>query len=159
MTPERVARLREALDKRQPDLAIITDYVHKGRNLSAIAHTADAVGIMDVHCVVGEKDYKNFHGTSMGSHSWVNVQRYTDIHEPVSLLRRQNFQVVATHLSSQGVDFHEIDYNQPTTLLLGPEKNGISDSAAQLADVCVAIPIVESFNVSVAAGIILTEVG
>ena len=40
MTPERYLRLRAVLDRRQPDLTLITDNVHKGRNLSAIVRTA-----------------------------------------------------------------------------------------------------------------------
>jgi tRNA (guanosine-2'-O-)-methyltransferase len=56
MTPERIARLRSVLDKRQPDLSVVTDYVHKGRNLAAIIRTADAVGVSDVHCVIGDKE-------------------------------------------------------------------------------------------------------
>ena len=36
MTPERIARLRQVLDRRQPDLTVVTDFVHKQRNLSAI---------------------------------------------------------------------------------------------------------------------------
>ena len=76
MTPERIQRLRSVLAKRQPDLTVLTDYVHKGRNLSAIIRTADAVGISDVHCVIGDSDYKRFLGTAKGSHSWLDVHRY-----------------------------------------------------------------------------------
>ncbi len=160
MTPERFAKLRAILDKRQPDLTVITDYVHKGRNLSAIVRTADAVGISDVHSVIGDKDYRSFRGTALGSHRWVNVHRYTEISQPVKQLKSQGFQVVAAHLSPEAVDFHTIDYTLPTALLMGSEKQGVSDLAGDLADAHITIPMVgmvESFNVSVAAGIILTE--
>jgi tRNA (guanosine-2'-O-)-methyltransferase len=160
MTPERIERLRSVLDKRQPDLTVVTDYVHKGRNLSAIVRTADAVGVMDIHCAMGEADYKKFRGTAMGSHSWVNVQRYASIDAPIAGLKAKGFQIVATHLSAQAVDFHDVDYTKPTALLLGSEKKGISEDAGDLADVHVTIPMsgmVESFNVSVAAGIVLIE--
>lgn len=160
MTPERIARLRAVLDKRQPDLTVITDYVHKGRNLSAIIRTADAVGISDIHCVIGNQEYRSFRGTTMGSHSWLDVHRYTDLNQPLSELQAGGFQVIAAHLSEQAQDFREIDYTRPTALLLGAEKSGLSDDARMLADVCITIPMVgmvESFNVSVAAGIILCE--
>jgi tRNA (guanosine-2'-O-)-methyltransferase len=160
MTPERIEKLRSTLDKRQPDLTVITDYVHKGRNLSAIVRTADAVGIGDVHCVIGDKDYRSFRGTALGSHRWVKVHRYTDIKEPVKKLKQQGFQIVAAHLSDSAVDFHEIDYTKPTALVMGAEKEGLSAEAGDLADAHITIPMVgmvESFNVSVAAGIILSE--
>lgn len=160
MTPERIARLRAVLDKRQPDLSVVTDYVHKGRNLAAIIRTADAVGVSDVHCVIGDKQYRSFRGTAMGSHSWVDVHRHHDLTDPVAQLKGKGFQIVAAHLSSQARDFREVDYTQPTALLLGNEKAGVSDEGKQLADVHITIPMVgmvESFNVSVAAGIILSE--
>ena len=160
MTPERFAKIHTILAKRQPDLTVITDYVHKGRNLSAIVRTADAAGICDVHCVIGDKDYRAFRGTALGSHRWVQVHRHRDIAEPVKALKAQGYQVVAAHLSPGAVDYHEIDYTRPTALLLGAERVGVSETGGELADRHVTIPMagmVESLNVSVAAGIILAE--
>lgn len=160
MTPERIQRLRDVLARRQPDLTVLTDYVHKGRNLSAIIRTADAVGIGDVHCVIGDSDYKRFLGTAKGSHSWVEAHRYRELATPVKQLKSQGYQIVAAHLSSTAVDFHDVDYTKPTALMLGAERKGISDEGEEFADVHITVPMVgmvESFNVSVAAGIILTE--
>lgn len=160
MTPQRFEKLRAVLDRRQPDLSVITDYVHKERNLSAIVRTADAVGIADVHCVIGDKDYRSFRGTALGSHRWVNVERYDNIEAPVAALKAKGFQIVATQLSAQAIDYRQIDYTLPTALLLGAEKEGLSQRGIDLADCHVTIAMVgmvESFNVSVAAGIILAE--
>jgi tRNA (guanosine-2'-O-)-methyltransferase len=160
MTPERIAKLRDVLSRRQPDLTVITDYVHKGRNLSAIVRTADAAGIMDVHCVIGDKDFYAFRGTAMGSHSWVDVHQHHNLEQPVSELKAKGYQIVAAHLSDEAIDFREVDYTKPTALLLGAERVGVSEQGEQLADVHVTVPMVgmvASLNVSVAAGIILTE--
>ena len=54
MTPKRFARLCATLDRRQPDLTVLTDQVHKPHNLSAIIRTCDAVGIHRIH-VVGDE--------------------------------------------------------------------------------------------------------
>lgn len=160
MTPERIAKLRHVLAHRQPDFTVVTDYVHKGRNLSAIVRTADAVGIGEVHCVVGDKDFQAFLGTAMGSHNWVEVQHYARLNDIIPQLKADGMQVLVAHLSDQAVDYHAVDYTQPTALLLGAEGQGISNEASELADIHVTIPMVgmvESFNVSVAAGIILSE--
>lgn len=160
MTPERFATLHSVLTRRQPDLTVITDYVHKGRNLSAIVRTADAVGIGDVHCAIGDKDYQAFRGTALGSHRWVNVHRYRSVGEPISNLQQQGFQIVAAHLSAHAVDYHDIDYTRPTAVLLGAEKVGVSAESRQRVDAEITIPMVGmvgSLNVSVAAGIILAE--
>ena len=160
MTPERFNKLRTILDRRQPDLTVVTDYVHKGRNLSAIVRTADAVGAGDIHCVIGDKDYTAFRGTALGSHRYVTVHRHRQLKPPVDRLKQQGYQIVAAHLSPNAVDYHEVDFCKPTALLMGAEREGVSELGCELADMHITIPMVgmvESFNVSVAAGIILNE--
>ena len=160
MTPERIARLRQVLDRRQPDLTVVTDFVHKQRNLSAIVRNCDAVGIMQVHAVLGEEDYQAFRGTAMGSHHWVQVSQHRELGSALRPLKEDGYQLVAAHPGENAVDYREIDYTLPTALLLGAERRGLSDAARSLADAAISIPMVGmvgSLNVSVAAGIILAE--
>ena len=42
MTPERFARIEAVLARRQPDLTVVMDRVHKPHNLSAVARTCCA---------------------------------------------------------------------------------------------------------------------
>ena len=51
MTPARYRKLRGVLDRRQPDLTLLTENVHKSHNISAILRTADAVGIYEAHAI------------------------------------------------------------------------------------------------------------
>ncbi|MFV0478047.1 MAG: tRNA (guanosine(18)-2'-O)-methyltransferase TrmH [Parahaliea sp.] len=160
MTPERSARLQAVLARRQPDLTLITDFVNKQRNLSAIVRNCDAAGVMQVHAVLGEEDYRTYRGTAMGSHRWVDVLHYRCASEAIAALRRQNHQVYAAHLSDDACDYRDIDYCQPTALLFGAERRGVSETALAAVDGCITVPMVgmvESFNVSVASGIILAE--
>jgi tRNA (guanosine-2'-O-)-methyltransferase len=160
VTPERIARLREVLDRRQPDLTVVTDFVHKQRNLSAIVRNCDAVGIMQVHAVLGDEDYQAFRGTAMGSHHWVRVSQHRELGSALRPLKEAGYQLVAAHPGENAVDYREIDYTLPTALLLGAERRGLSDAARSLADAAISIPMVGmvgSLNVSVAAGIILAE--
>ncbi len=160
MTPERLSRIRAVLKQRQPDLTIITDKVHKGRNLAALVRTSDAVGIDTVHSVVEPGEYRTFRGTASGSHKWVETKRYLHIDEPVSLLKQQGFQIVAAHVGDNVKDYRDMDYTKPTALLLGTERLGLDEYSLSLADHYVTIPMlgmVESYNVSVACAIILAE--
>ncbi|HIN03216.1 MAG TPA: tRNA (guanosine(18)-2'-O)-methyltransferase TrmH, partial [Candidatus Marinimicrobia bacterium] len=43
MTPERFQKIKDILNKRQPDLTVIMDNVHKPHNLAAIIRSCDAV--------------------------------------------------------------------------------------------------------------------
>lgn len=160
MTPERIARLRQVLACRQPDLTVITDFVHKQRNLSAIVRNCDAAGIMSIEAVIGDEDYKAFRGTAMGSHHWVEVNRHTHLETAVTPLKERGYQLLAAHPGPQALGFDEVDYTVPTAILLGAERRGVSRRARELVDHCICIPMVGmvgSLNVSVASGIILAE--
>ncbi|NPA33294.1 MAG: tRNA (guanine-N2)-dimethyltransferase, partial [Aquificae bacterium] len=75
-------------------------------------------------------------------------------------LKRAGFQIVATWLGEDSVDFRSVDYTEPTVLLIGNEREGVSPELLELADKKVVIPMfgmAQSLNVSVATGIILYE--
>lgn len=161
MTPDRYATLCRVLSQRQPDLTVLTDEVHKGRNLSAIVRTCDAAGIPRVHCVEPRRGYRPFRGTALGSHKWVATTLHPDISTAIDHVKARGFRIITANLSERAVDYREVDYTLPTAILLGTEKQGVSDIAVARADIEVTIPMmgmVESLNVSVACAIILQEV-
>ena len=160
MTPARYHRICEVLDRRQPDLSLILEGVHKPHNLSAIQRTADAVGVLEMHAVSPDRPYRSRKGTAMGSQKWVRVHNHATTAGAVDTLQARGFQVVAAHLSERACDFRRIDYSRPTAILMGTEKYGVSEAALALADAEITIPMagmVASLNVSVAAAVILYE--
>ncbi|MCS7194185.1 MAG: tRNA (guanosine(18)-2'-O)-methyltransferase TrmH [Meiothermus sp.] len=171
MTPERLARMRAVLDKRQPDLTVLMERVHKPHNFSAILRSCDAVGVLEAHAVPAkhglpeveeglELGGKTHLETSGSAIKWIGLKVHEDTPSALAYLKAQGFQVLAAHLSEQAVDYREADYTQPTCILLGTEKWGVSPEAAALADGHVRIPMlgmVQSLNVSVAAAVILFE--
>ena len=166
MTPERYAKNLRVLSKRQPTLTVLMDEVNKPHNLSAIVRTCDAVGVLQAHAVpprggrLVDFDGHTFEATSGSAHKWVPVQKHADAVGAVRDLQAQGFQVLATHLSQRSVDYREVDYTRPTCVLLGAEKWGVGDEAAEAADHNIIIPMlgmVQSLNVSVAAATILFE--
>ncbi|MEW9797964.1 tRNA (guanosine(18)-2'-O)-methyltransferase TrmH [Alteromonas sp. CYL-A6] len=159
MSPERYQRIRDVLAKRQTDLTVCLENVHKPHNVSAIVRTCDAIGIHRVH-TVWEQKYKLRGGTAMGSQQWVRVTNHDDIGSAINTLKAQGMQVLVTHLSDTAVDFRDVDYTRPTAVLFGQEKYGVTDEAIAMADQDIVIPMVgmvQSLNVSVAAALVLYE--
>ena len=159
MSVERYQRIRKLLTTRQPSLTVCLEQVHKPHNVSAVLRSCDAVGINRIHGVWDQKT-KIRKGTAMGSEHWVKTDMHTSIGDAVSVLKQQNMQVLVTHLSDDSVDFREIDYTQPTAIILGQEKHGATEEAISLADKNIVIPMVgmvQSLNVSVAAAVVLYE--
>lgn len=159
MSPERYQKMRAVLAKRQLDLTVCLELVHKTHNLSAIMRTCDAVGIHNVH-VVWEEKARLRRGTSMGSQNWVFNKDHNDIKQAVTKLKAQNMQVLVAHLSDTALDYRDIDYTKPTAIIFGQEKYGATEQAVALADQDIQVPMVgmvQSLNVSVAAALILYE--
>lgn len=162
MADNRFKRVKTVLDKRQLDLTVCLDEVHKHHNLSAIVRTADAVGCHHIHAVWPKEQRRLTNNTSGGSKNWVETHMHNDIDEAVNTIREQipGVQILATNLSDSAVDFREIDYTKPTAIIVGQERDGISDKALAHADQHIIIPMegmVQSLNVSVAAALILYE--
>lgn len=159
MTPERFARLKHALLKRQHDLTVLADGVHKDHNVSAVIRTCDAVGIAKIH-VVSSDDFRRHHMITGGSKRWVKVKMHASIEAAYSALNEKGLQTVAAHASVSAMDYRDFDFTQPTAVVLGSELTGPSKFAIEQADCHIAIPmhgLVESLNVSVAAAVILYE--
>ena len=159
MTPERLARLRAALDRRQPDLTVVMDRTHKSHNVSAVMRSAEAVGVHRIHAVAVEA-IRNHHMISGGVRKWVPVQRHECLATLLNTLAGDGFQLVAAHLADDATDYRSVDYTVPTAIVLGRELYGIAPEALEAATRSVAIPmagLAESLNVSVAAALILFE--
>ena len=162
-TEDRLARIDDSLSRKQPALQIMLDNVHSSQNLSAIIRSCDAVGVLDIYYSNKENETLRIHKTiTQGAHRWTHRYRIKD-DEKVSFLKQkkaEGFQIVVTHLEERAVSFRKIDYTKPTLLVMGNEKEGVSQEVVSMADEVIVIPMqgmVQSLNVSAAAALILYE--
>lgn len=160
-TPRRFHHLRRVLDRRQPDLTVLMENVHKPHNLAAVLRTCDAVGVFEAHAVTPEATRPELHrAVTSSAGKWLPVRPWADLGPACDHLRRAGFQLVAAHPAPGAVDFRSVDYTRPTAIVLGQEKEGVTAEAVARADRLVVIPMlgmVPSLNVSVAAAVILFE--
>jgi tRNA (guanosine-2'-O-)-methyltransferase len=160
MTPERFAKLRLALRRRQPDLTVLADGVNKSHNVAAILRSADAVGILGIHGVSTTGAMRRHHMIAGGVKNWVDLTLHPSSEAALAALRADGWRLVAAHASPDARDFREIDYTAKVALIVGAELVGPSPAALEQADVHVAIPmhgLGASVNVSVAGAVILFE--
>ncbi len=158
VTKERFQKISAMLDKRQPDLSVLAENVHKPHNLSAILRSCDAVGIGVVHAVNPTGGVPTFNETSASADKWVELKVHASLQGAHAALG--NVQLLAAHFSDHAQDYRDVDYTVPTCILMGNEKHGVSEEAAARADAHIIIPMlgmVQSLNVSVAAAVILFE--
>jgi len=160
MTPERLERINTMLDKRQPDLTVCMEGVHKTHNLAAVVRSCDAIGVSDVHVVWKSDEMEVRGGSAAGSQNWIDVHNHHKTTDAIAAMKAQGMQILVTNLSDTAIDFREVDYTKPTAIILGQEKFGASATALALADQDIIIPMVgmvQSLNVSVACSVVLYE--
>ena len=160
MTRERFEKLCAVLDRRQPDLTLLLDNVHKPHNFSALLRVCDAVGILQAH-VVWPKPRISLHLLTSGSASkWTSVRTHRNASDACAELRKAGLRVLAAHPTPGALDYREYDYTGPTAVVLGAELRGLSDVVLAQADDTIVVPVmgmVSSLNVSVAGALILFE--
>lgn len=160
-TPKRFHRVREVLDRRQPDLTVLMEDVQIPRNFAALLRTCDAVGVLEAHAVWRPgRQLKISRPASGGTRKWVPVRKHPDLDAAMAGLRERGFRILAAHPADRAVDYRQVDYTRPTAVLLGQEETGVTEHAVAMADDLVVIPMMGmglSLNVSVAAALILFE--
>ena len=160
-TERRKARLLEVLSHRQPDLTLVLANIHDPHNVSAIYRSCDAFGVSRVNLyytntpfpVLGRK-------TSASARKWVESVRHKDREALMTSLRGQGMQVLATSCTPTARPLREWDFTRPTAVIMGNEHSGVEQDLLNVADGELYIPMygmIQSFNVSVAAAIILSE--
>jgi 23S rRNA (guanosine2251-2'-O)-methyltransferase len=142
-------------------LLVLLDGVEDPHNLGAIIRTAHAAGANAV--IVPERRAAPLTETveraAAGALEYLPVARITNVTQTLEKLKERGFWIYG--LDDQGAELYtEVEYAQPTVIVLGSEGKGIHQGVQKHCDVLVKIPMagaVSSLNVSVAAGVVLFE--
>jgi TrmH family RNA methyltransferase len=140
------------------DLALVVDQLSDPGNLGTLLRTAWAAGVQAVYLTPGSVDPFNpkvIRG-AMGAHFRLPIltASLAELAE-----RLKGFQVRLAEAGA-GERYHDVDWVQPSALIIGGEAHGARPAAADLAEETVSIPMPgqsESLNAAVAAAIILFE--
>lgn len=161
ITDERLERIRQVLAHRQKDLTLVMDNIHDPHNVSAILRSCDAFGVPEVHLYYTTNAFPDIGKKSSGSaRKWVRRQRHRDARSLREHLQAQGMSLLVTGFSERAKPLPQWDLTRPTAVVLSNEHEGIKPELAALADGEIIIPMVgmvQSFNVSVAAALILYE--
>ena len=161
VTGQRLETINRVVHHRQPDLTLVIENIHDPHNVGAIFRSADAVGINAVQLLYTRETFPALHPkvTASGA-KWVKQNHYDDPDRLVKDLRSNGFKLYTTNLADDAISIHDVDWTQPSAIVLGNENRGVSSALTALADQNIRIPMfgmVESLNVSVATAVILFE--
>ena len=153
--------LPQIYERGEVPLLLLLDGVTDVRNLGAIARSAEVCGAQTI--IIPQKNSAGLTAdavkSSAGALSRLPVCREKSLVNTVEFLRMSGVSVIASDLSAERY-LHELELTGPLCIVMGAEDEGISTGVARAATETFRIPQVgtlNSFNVSVAAGILLFE--
>jgi tRNA (guanosine-2'-O-)-methyltransferase len=160
-TERRIARMRDVLERRQDDLAVVIENVHDPHNASAILRSADGFAAGSVHLLYTNESFPEIsRAVAAYTDRWTRLERHDSVSECVDALRGEGLRIIATNVDEEARGYLEVDWTRPAALVVGNEHRGCSEELLEAADEHVLIPMAgfaQSFNVSVAAAVILAE--
>ncbi len=160
-TERRLQKIQQVLQNRQLDLTVVCENIHDPHNVSAILRTCDAAGVWGIHLLYTHESFPELGKKSSASaKKWVNVERHRNYADLQKHLHSQGFKIYATHLGEKAISIYDIDWTQPSAIIVGNEHRGVSQEALTIADANIYIPqfgMIESLNVSVATAVMLYE--
>jgi tRNA (guanosine-2'-O-)-methyltransferase len=160
-TEKRIARVREVLAKRQPDLRVVLDAVSIAHNASAVARTCDACGVLYLDIIAPQAEaLKLNEAITTRADKWLEWRVHRAAADCLPDLKKAGFRIVAAEIGPGALPYDRIDYTTPTALVFGSEAAGLTPEALSCADETIAIPMVgmvQSLNLSVSVAVVLYE--
>jgi 23S rRNA (guanosine2251-2'-O)-methyltransferase len=157
---ERAASLESVQMGQRLDEAFL-DGVEDPHNLGAIIRTAHAAGATAV--VLPERRAAGLTDTvsraAAGALAFMSVVRVANVNRALEELKRAGYWIYGLDESGEHA-YDEVEFTQPSAIVLGGEGKGLHQLVAKHCDFLVRIPMaggVASLNVSVAAGVMLFE--
>jgi len=142
-------------------LILFLDGITDPQNLGAVLRSADqfAVDLVVVTARRSARETETVYRTSAGASAHVPLLTVTNLSRAIEAAKEHGFWVYGADLAGQRVD--TMDARGRVALVLGSEGAGLHRLVRERCDLLVRIPAagrVDSFNVSVAAGILMFEV-
>jgi tRNA (guanosine-2'-O-)-methyltransferase len=164
ITENRLNTINAVLQNRTRFLTVVLENIHHSQNNSAVLRTCECLGIQDIHMIEDNEKFESNKDISLGADKWLSITHYknhTDNSlECIKTLKKSGYKIVATSPRTNNNLLEEYIINKKTAIFFGAEKLGISQTIFEHADAFIKIPLfgfTESFNISVAAAITLTE--
>jgi tRNA (guanosine-2'-O-)-methyltransferase len=160
ITERRKNLILEKSALRTRHLTVVVENLFQDHNFSAVMRSADCFGVQDIHVIENSYSYRINDEIALGAEQWLTVKRYgkheNNTAECLHGLKQKGYLIAATTPHKDEVNLEDYDFSKPTALVFGTEKEGLSSTAFEMADVFVKVPMVgftESLNISVCAAV------
>lgn len=165
ITDNKRGRIDEVLGQRTRHIKMVVEDIYQSQNASAVIRSCDCFGIQDIHSIENRNRFKINPDVALGASKWTDVIRHNDpsVNNTTACLQNlkdEGYRIIATSPHAQSYSLAELPIEQKFAVVLGNEREGISEAVYELADDFLRIPMygfTESFNISVSGALCLYE--
>lgn len=161
LTEERRRKIERVVQGRCFSNVVVMENIYDRGNISAVMRSAEALGFSQMHLIELGERFKESQRTTAGADKWVETSKWKSTAACIEKLKSEGKQIVVTHLDSSSKPISQVDFSKPSALVLGNEKDGVSQEMIQAADHRVILPMegfVQSFNISVAGALCFYQI-
>jgi tRNA (guanosine-2'-O-)-methyltransferase len=160
LTEERRQKITRVASERNFNVSVVLENIYDRGNASAVMRSQEAFGFGCVEVIEGGERFKNANRVSSGAEKWLRLRKWSNTTDCWKALKAEGCQICVTSLQSSK-PIEDVDWTRPTALVLGNEKEGVSQEILDHADERIIIPMVgfvQSLNISVAGAVSLYHV-
>ncbi len=161
LSESRKRKIAEVLDRRTRSLTVVVCRLNKPHNYMAIFRSCEAMGLQDVHVVLGEGSPGRINrDITQGADKWLSVTYWSDVATCLEALRARGYVILAGGLSDGAKPLESHGFHRPVALVMGNELLGLDEREMALCDGLFTLPMkgfTQSYNVSVATALALQK--
>jgi len=145
---------------------VVMDNIRSMHNVGSVFRTADAFLLEAIYLCgyTAQPPHRDINKTALGATETVSWKHFETTVEAVKTLQQNGYKVYAIEQveSSISLENFSIRADEKTAVVFGNEVEGVQQEVIALCEGCIEIPqlgMKHSLNISVAAGIVLWEIG
>ena len=162
LTAERRQRIDQVVAARTFAVVPVLEQIADAGNIAAVLRSAEGLGYGGVHLVPAAAggDGRPPNRVTQGAEKWLLTRSWESSAACVAGLRAAGYRIAVTLPGGGSIPLASLDLSTPIAMAFGNEHRGVSEFLAAAADERVSVPMhgfSRSFNVSVAAGVVLAH--
>lgn len=164
VTESRRDLIEKVIKDRTRYVTLVLEDIYQAHNAAAVVRSCDGFGIQDIHVIENRnKLIMENSSVSKGADKWLNFSYYNNPNKNnteacIQSLKEKGYRIAATALGKKATTIEQVPIDKPLAVMIGTEKDGLTETACNLADCFIEIPMygfTQSYNLSVCAALTL----
>ena len=146
-------------------ITVILEDIRSMHNVGSVFRTADAFLVEQILLCgfTPNPPHRDIHKTALGATETVEWKAFENTTTAINALKKEGYHIYAIEQVHNSIELQTFEiFNQDkVAIIFGNEADGVKDETIAMTDGCIEIPQAgskHSFNISVAAGIVLWEI-